>query len=607
MPFLNIPIKKEDFLNCGWEEIVGSSDIKVCDKYFLGFFEKVKWHKNNGYQTAQEIFMILGSITSLYLDLSSEDDPLKPMNILSTGRSAIIYDFSDEQLNTLSEWIPNISDADLKARIADVVWLRKKDYHSAKIAISAYLESGKLLVSSDKWIYAIFRIERALQLSASLGKRNEDFKEVINAIESIVDRIHKDDRSFITHDLMRLLLSQRQGDANKYAEYACQLAEIAEVDRDWCRARTYWDDATRWYKFAGNKEKKKESFLRSSETYFSSSQESLSKDPPRYMEASMHLQYAIQSLRRIGGMEKRIEELKKELLKIQEHTIQEMSHFTGTVDLSEMIDKAQKEVKGKSFLDGLRILSLLFSVPKKSVLREWVIEQSNKYPLRFLFPYTIVNKEGKKTAHRPALLTDDNKDTEKAIHAEMFSQAVIQQRIAVDGIIEPMRHQINLDNPLIRDFDFLQITSNNPFIPPGREMIFARGLYAGMVGDFLISSHLLIPQLENSFRYLLMQNNIITSNLEDDSIQEEYTLNKLLYMPELKEIFGDDLMFDLQGLLNERFGSNLRNLLTHGLVDHDAFELAPNIYAWWLTLRLCIVSLVVVAKLGISENIEPSS
>jgi hypothetical protein len=84
---------------------------------------------------------------------------------------------------------------------------------------------------------------------------------------------------------------------------------------------------------------------------------------------------------------------------------------------------------------------------------------------------------------------------------------------------------------------------NNPFIPLGREYIFARGLYSGLMADFLVSTHLLIPQLEHSIRRLLYQAGAIASTLEDRGIEQERDLNTTLYAPfadKLREVIGGE-------------------------------------------------------------------
>ncbi len=140
--------------------------------------------------------------------------------------------------------------------------------------------------------------------------------------------------------------------------------------------------------------------------------------------------------------------------------------------------------------------------------------------------------------------------------------------------------------------DFAFIVINNPFIPPGREMIYARGLLEGLRGDFLVSTHLLIPQIEHSIRYLMEQQGCIVSGLDDRGVQDEHNINVLIRRPELVEILGEDIVFDLKGLLVHRFGTNLRNHMAHGLVEYNGFFTDDNSYLWWLTLHLCCLPII---------------
>jgi hypothetical protein len=81
--------------------------------------------------------------------------------------------------------------------------------------------------------------------------------------------------------------------------------------------------------------------------------------------------------------------------------------------------------------------------------------------------------------------------------------AGLQRAQIVLSVVEPARAQINEEHGAQADWTWL--TTDNPFIPEGRRVIYSRGLQAGLGGDFLVATHLLIPQLENSLRYTLLQ------------------------------------------------------------------------------------------------------
>jgi hypothetical protein len=171
---------------------------------------------------------------------------------------------------------------------------------------------------------------------------------------------------------------------------------------------------------------------------------------------------------------------------------------------------------------------------------------------------------------------------------EMFSHAMQHQwRLRVRGYIEPARLQlVNDHQPTLRDLAFL--VQNNPFIPPGHTGIFLRGIHAGFHGDFLIASHLLVPQVENSLRHVLETHGVDTSNLMSDGTQPVKVLGAIFGMKESTEIFGDALCFELRGCLIEKTAWNFRNRIAHGFVSEAECYSDAAETIWWLVLRLCL-------------------
>jgi hypothetical protein len=63
-------------------------------------------------------------------------------------------------------------------------------------------------------------------------------------------------------------------------------------------------------------------------------------------------------------------------------------------------------------------------------------------------------------------------------------------------------------------------------------------------------------------------------------------------MPDIEATLGEDLLFDLRGILVEKPGSNLRNRMAHGLMSNAAFYDFPSVYLWWLLLKLCCLPIL---------------
>jgi len=594
MPLQHIVLKKEYFQKAGINEILAAVENKNKQyiQYCTLFLKKEREAENNGDKEKVNVFAILSCITSLHLRSDNITDPL--------ASHIKLEDFTDNHLSIFDEIINDINDPELRARIADVLWVVKRNYKAAMIAIDAYLESAKVLEDPKNWTPCKERIERAARLAMFLSKKNHSFMKVITHIKEVLDRCDGNDPLFLSAKMMELLLElDFKETPDKYSALSQKLAKNAESNSKWRVARKYWEIKSIWDNFIDASEKK-EALRLLAETYVKEADQNLSLDSiQKYFVSSHNIQQAIEALRRIGGYNERCKELHKLLLEYQQESMREFAKLGGEsieMDLydEDIYNMVKNKVKGKNLYDAILNLVLMFSFPEVDKLRQQAEENSKKFFFHRLSSPVIINQYGQVTGRTPSMTSGKPQEVEEAILNKMFQDAQIQRERDVRTYAEPIRQIINQEHR-IRIDDFFPIVSNNPFIPPGREYIYAQGLYSGMIGDFLTSTHLLIPQIENSVRYLLQQHGYITSGI-DQGIQDERSLNTTL-KPELKEkleeILGKDIVFDLRGLLVERFGQNLRNRMAHGLMDSNMFYTSEAVYLWWMALRLCFTPIII--------------
>jgi hypothetical protein len=422
-------------------------------------------------------------------------------------------------------------------------------------------------------------------------------------VEDAIDEHEgEEDSSFPQAGTMRLLQEYGRGVAPKYADISERRAEQAETVSEWARAREYWEIKARWSQIQNDDEGKRDALVKAAETHVQEAEQALIQAPPSYIAASSHLTRAIEGLRRVGGMQERVEELHRTLLGHQRQTREEMGVISSSVDFTEFAERARENVRGKSLLDALVALARMLVPPNKAELRKNV-EESARGSISALVSMDIVNDAGRVVARRPSRFSSNPEEVDAAIKADIYSQAAFHQLGFAAAKVEPARQQINLEHNA-RVQDLLPFVSNNPFVPAGREIIYAQGLYYGLKGNFLVATHLLIPQIEHSVRHILTEQGAIVSTLSSSAIQAERNLNQTLYEPKLEELWGEDLTFDLQGLLVEKFGSNLRNKMAHGLMDLEEFSSYSVAYLWWITHFLYYVYLVIQNQATTSEASE---
>jgi hypothetical protein len=549
-------------------------------QYSTIFFTQAKEAESKGDLKNKTIFQIFGFATHPILGKNRET----PFAL-----SEQFDNISNQHLEILKEIIPSISDAEIRARISDILWIKKKDYKCAFTAIDSYIESSEILEDPEHWTSSFYRIKRAVDLAAAIGKKTEKFENTIKHVETILEEYKGEDPKFLSIELMELLQEYKKGDIEKYALLSEKIALEAENDHNWWKAEHAWKTKAKWHRLAREIDKEREALKNRVESYVKNAEDDINKNPPDYVNACGRIEDAIQEYRKIGNEKSSVEHLHQLLLEYQPKSILQMSSIPLEISVSEeQVNKAKEFVRGKTLRDAIFALASITYPPKVSKLKDDVEKIATEHPLVHLFSAKIVNEEGKQIGSGGSMLSSDPNERDKATKNNMFKHAMIYHQYIYLGAVEPARQQIIQDHNVIIVQDFLPLVSNNPFVPKGRELIYASGLFAGLNGDFLTSTHLLIPQLENSIRFILTKNGTIASGLDQYGTQNEYDLNVTLIMKELNEIMPEDIVFDLRGLLIERYGSNLRNRMAHGLIDYNEFEFSPEIrYLWWLTLNLC--------------------
>ena len=563
-------LNKKDFAESDWKETIEEAEPKVLEFYSLKLAQKAR----NENDERKAVLELLAVASMSHLNTDKTHDPISNADQLS-----------DEDLSFLLDIVAEVNNNELQARIADILWIRKRNYKMAELAVSSYLASSKELENFEHWSYAVNRIERALQLAAMLGNK-ELYQSALDRTFNFLDKCNGEDPNYLSAELMRLLQERREGDPQKYAQFCEKLALTAEKQNDFHKARRYWEIKVDWHLQDKDENAARDVRLKIAESFEKESDFSLETRQPKYLMASDPLERAIIAYRNVGNSSKKIEEIKLKLRDYQSKAVKELPLISsGSYDITDLFIHSENAVKDKSFVDSLRILALLSQPNPVKHIRQQVEENRKKYLGLMFFPKKLFSTNGRIIGVQPS-------GGEEAILVDMFQYITDKYQIRVKGIIEPARNIILLEHPA-RVFEIYDLMMNHPFIPEGREFIVARGLHAGLTGDFLMAIHFLIPQIEESLRYFLIRCGIVPSSFTDKGIQDEYNLNKLLkdekFTSKLNETFGEDFIFDLRCVLVERFGANLRNDTAHGLIDHYMFYSFAAIYFWWLCLRFYLL------------------
>ena len=534
---------------------------------------------------------LLKAIISYHMKPNDAQKPFNAFLILEGKRSPIPEDLSEEDIRKLIASYENIEDHELKARFADILWLKKKDIKYANDAVSSYLESANNL-RTKSWIYSQDRIERALRLSLSLGKGGKSNTDnVISHIREILEKYNLEKEAYFPLKLTELLLELKYTDDAFCISVLKNCVAFFTKEKDIRRLNDYLEALAQWHDKNNETDKAQEKRVQIAENHVKAQLAESSAIGKAHC-----LQQAIEIYRRIGNYKERIDELHKELLKVQKNIPAEMKTFSTNIDISEFVEASVKHVSNLSIRDAL--IRFCFVVKPTDIKHtfDYVEKQAQQFIHTSLFGRTTINKDGKTVGHTTGL-TDNDLPKENLLFSYLVGHMELSWDLNVRGVIIPAKDQVILEHQ-IKESDLKEFILNNPLIRVGHEALFIQGILFGFESKWDLAIQILAIQFEDSLRYLLEKKGVLTSNIKSDLTQEERGTTYFFknYSNEIKEIFGEDIFYELKALLvkdENGNGVNLRNLVAHGLMSHDEFYKSICVYFWWLIFRLICTPIII--------------
>lgn len=594
---VDLIVSADDFANCGCREVLVQTSREGYSARWQAFSAAARTAMKEGRKEHGKVLWLLADACSMMLVPTSQNEPFKALAVFYDRRSVIPDDLTETDIAFFSEIIDAVGDVWLRARLADLCWLKHKPkvVAHALTAIDAY---RAIPLDTETWVRGGREcwergVNLAWMLKAGAGDR---LRQMEAAILAAFDAATRQD-GFLGLWLADLLKTNgmardRRSDVAKRLE---SLAREFDFDGDLHRSREYFSAASDWYRVSADETKAAEMTVSVAAGWMKEAIARTSSSAPSHMVTSSFYENAIQTYRTVPRAERaayrvdeRIAELRTHLNDSGEKALGEMGMLsTPEIDISVLVEHARQAVTGKSPVDALKAFANLHQGARVDELRKSALNRMREFPLQSLFAATVMSWDGRVIAKRPAMslggeLTESD---EIAIRAEIVRDYGILVSIVVQGDVWPALETMLLQHRL-READFVGLARQSPIVPKGREGLFGKALFHGYERDFVSALHLLIPQIEHMVRFHLKQAGAKTTNLDKDGIENENGLSTLMDLPEAETVFGKDLAFELKTLFCDAFGPNLRNELAHGLLDEDACHSPFAIYAWWLGVRL---------------------
>jgi hypothetical protein len=538
---------------------------------------------------------IASRVCSMNLAPESLNEPFRPS---IHNLQVVADDFSAEELAFIEGVHIDITDELVKARFADLLWLRinPKKIKYAQTAIQNYLS---LAIDSENWNIDVGDCwKRCIQLAIQTRDKIS-IEKIETSLEEAFQKRYQNS-SFMNLWIAEVIVNNKLLQ-NKHTSIAEDLLDYAV---EFCSlgsnhiARDYLSLSERIFKAQGKEADRLRCLLLSAESFEKEGDLHSYGDNKSALIANANYGDALRAYRKIPnakrdelGVTEKIDSIRKKITATGSNLTSEMISLTlGTLDISQVKADAIQHVKGK---DSLEIALLCFTglySNKYQISRSHAVHILESSIFSGLFASSHISHDGRIIAKTAAFNSiNDNVEREQEIYKKAILEFQNFLKVVVEGKIIPALNQILTDFTITKEY-LEELCRLSPIVPIGREYLMSSALWSGFEYDFRNCIHLLAPQVEHLIRTKMKNSGVDTSSIVD-GIENENGLSSLLKHKRAADVLGEDLLFELQALFTESMGANLRNEVAHGLLNDQNAESHAVVYAWWIILKLIVRSL----------------
>lgn len=557
---------------------------RECRTYSRMFQERARRCEDGGDIDCAKAWTLLADLTDLHLRGSDRSEPFPP-TIIGLGRRTMVpRDLRGKPADAVRDVAYRVQDPELRARLLDVVWESNRDHTVVEGAVHAYLESARSLLDPDHWVAYFERCARALRLSLVL-RRDDLEAQVVAEIESTLSDLNGQDPLFLTVRLVSLLLDTHSGDVASLSAVSERAASVSEQALAFDQACAHLQNLMVCRRRLGDEDGERAAKVRIAACF--EQRGKLHLDADDHMAASHWLEQAHVRYRETQGMREKALEVYELLRVAQRGSAAAMTEFAlPPVDITQEVEQAEVLVAGRDFLDALwRLFNIVpttnFSDAEGEAAK--VLEDTVYWRLA---SRVAVEPDGRIAARSNPPAVDDADGAQYELWERVVEMVSMYHQHVGIAAIQPAMRQIMLEHAPSYE-DVHGFVSDSPFVPFGREGLFAKGLLAGLRGDMVEALSVLLPQFENGLRHLLGTMGVETSSMGKMGNQDVFQMGRILSLGELDKVLGSDLAKDLRVLFMDERGPKWRDRMSHGLMTASDFYSGAAYYTWWQVCRVC--------------------
>ena len=532
----------------------------------------------------KSLFDLIKNISSLALKLLDSGAEFCPMMVIEGRRTFSVEDLKEDDYTLLRSIDLSKIPLNLRARIADILWLEKKDYNAAKIAAESYFELFNLWYDENKWFEALKMVKRAICISAQINIK-ELYNNCCQTIYDYINALNGNDKDFLSISLIEVMYQQSYGDFNSIIGVLNNIIANSK-DNPNKTERAY----ELKFKFLNKLKDTKTATLSNiqlAEYLVAFGESCVQKEQLGPLKAQYFFEKAIM-LYRNNGESTKAESTHKRLVEIQKDIPKLMHPFRVPFDGDKIKENIEKSMEGLTFEETVIKLSQMISFYKKEEFKNIVFKEVQEYPIHW-FTNKKINEKGQTVLTVPSLdlkNIDENQDVlELHIHKKMYEYEDISGNMHLVFALNYIIENFDAEN---ESLDFL--IKDNALIPSGREKIITTAIRLALIGNYYEALHIMAPQVENIFRNIAIEVGGLTVTLETDGTSKEKVLSSIFDLPELIDCYDNDILFLFKGLLNEQAGANIRNNIAHGIMNERQACSGASLFFICAVIKLLVIS-----------------
>lgn len=540
--------------------------------------------EETGKTDLSELFNLLKGITLLQFT-DNKEHPYSPLFIQPAN---FIEEEIIPSIGILESILQDIKDPLLKGRVADLLWIYSKSANKvnfADVAILEFIALDNVNNSLNMDILACWK--RAIVLTKKL-RRNDKNNEIYNILKNHIETAP--DEGYYKLRVANIIY-ELELDKNKENILAEKMIDIASRKNIIIEKIDYLEFACRSLGKYGDSKKRSEIHALRAELLEERGNELLVNSAfsaIHWYKLSLH---ELSNIHKEYREELNFDELSKNIRnKITEKSkiaVDQLDSFEiSPIDVTPLMQQAINHVSNKqSPTLALCYFAGLCETPNYNTLKS-----SFSPNFSDMFAYSKPSMDGRIITNYEGLDSNDGDSFETLAekHAiNLFCQRVLLQSKAV---IIPALEQINSEH----SYDYLffeELCAQSNIVPDNCKKLMSKALFLGMKKDFTGSIHILSPQFENLIREIF-RNAGISTTIINGQVEQEKGLSTLMNMEQAKNLFEENLLFEIKCIFTDSQGFNLRNDIAHGLVNDDYIYQDAYIYAWAMIIRLIIQSYI---------------